>query len=94
MLSLDVLYAKAVLKLADVYGMDYMKSKVKHTPVVRHDDDTCMIFYFLFEDGKQRPDLIPDHFGWTVYAGVSVDKNTGEAIMLDYVLPDGTRMKK
>ncbi len=94
MLSLDVLYAKAVLKLADVYGMEYMKLKVKHTPVARWDDGTCIVFYFMFEDEDERPDLQANYKGWTVYAGVSVDKNTGEATMLDYVLPDGTRMEK
>ena len=94
MLNLDVLYAKAVLKIADVYGVEYLKRKIKHIPVAEHDDGTCMVFYFLFEDEDERPDLKPDHLGWTVYVGVSVDKNTGEATMLDYVLPDGTRMDK
>ena len=94
MYNKDTIMAKALLKLIDVYGMDYMKSKVKHTPVARWDDGTCRVFYFMFEDEDERPDLQANYKGWTVYAEVSVDKNTGEATMLDYVLPDGTRMDK
>ncbi len=94
MLSLDVLYAKAVLKLADVYGVEYLKRKIKHIPVAEHISKSMVYYSFCFENEDERPDLKPDHLGWTVYATVSVDMNTGEATMLDYVLPDGTRMEK
>ena len=39
----------------------------------------------------ERPDLKPNYLGWTVYATVTVDMETGDVKIIDYVLPNGEK---
>ena len=93
MINEETALIRCIRLISEIFGIDYVRNH-KEAPIVQCIDGDIFSMSYLFEDGKQRPDLIPDHFGWTVYATVSVNMNTGEATMLDYVLPDGTRMDK
>ena len=83
---------KGIIKIADTFGFDYVKEH-KDSPICRSVEKGILTMSYLFQNSEQRPDLEPDHLGWTVYATVKVDMNTGKAEMVDYILPDGTKMK-
>ena len=94
MLDYEVLYAKALLKMIELYGMDYMKSKIKGLFVGRQEMESCFRFYYCLENDTDRPDLEADYKGWTVWATLDVDKETGDVKIVECVLPDGSRIGK
>ena len=81
-----------IRKIADVFGFEYVKAH-RDSAICRSINDGYLTMSYLFQDDDDRPDLKPDYLGWTVYATVKVNMETGEATMLDYVLPDGTWVK-
>ena len=89
----DTLHAKALVKLIKLYGMEYMKSKIADVWVARCDMGKRMRFSFCFETGTTRPDLKADYKGWTVWATLDVDRETGDVEVIECVLPDGKRVK-
>ena len=82
----------ALMAIGEVFGVEYLREHLK-SPVCQSINNGVFTLSYLFQDSKQRPDLTPDHLGWTVYATVDVDMETGMAKMVDYVLPDGTKMR-
>ena len=92
MLEYDVLQAKALLKLIKLYGMEYMKQKIRTVCVARCQMEEFMRFSFCFESAKDRPDLIADYKGWTVWATLDVDCETGDVKVIECVLPNGERV--
>lgn len=92
MLDYDVLQAKALLELIKLYGMEYMKKKIKTVCVARCYMDKCIRFYFCFEGEDERPDLKANHKGWTVWATLDVDRESGEVEVVECVLPNGERV--
>ena len=93
MLEHDVLHAKALLKLIELYGMDYMKKKIRNTWVAWCEKDAYTRFYFCFEHEDERPDLEANYKGWTVWATLDVDRESGEVEVVECVLPNGERVK-
>ena len=83
---------KGIRKIADVFGFDYVKAH-RDSTICRSIYDGYLTMSYLFQGSKDRPDLKPDHLGWTVYATAKVNLETGEATLTDYVLPDGTWVK-
>ena len=92
MLNHDVLQAKALLKLIKLYGMEYMKQKIKTVCVAWCDMGDCVRFSFCFENATERPDLKADYKGWTVWATLDVDRESGEVDVIECVLPNGERV--
>ncbi len=89
MLSEDVAIIKGLKKIAEIFGIEYVK-KHKDAPICRRREGDKLIFSCLYEDEDQRPDLKPDHLGWTVFAVVEVNLKKETVNIIDYVLPDGT----
>lgn len=83
----EFMYCKAVLKLVELYGVDYIKSKIKSSFYATEEKEKCNRFYFCFEDENSRTDLKPNYKGWTVYATIDVDKETYETTIVEYQLP-------
>lgn len=92
MLNRETLQVKATLKLIDIYGMDYMKRKIRNTCVAWCDMGNCIRFYFCFEGEDERPDLKANYKGWTVWATLDVDRESGEVDVIECVLPNGERV--
>ena len=93
MLEHDVLHAKALLKLIELYGMDYMKKKIRNTWVAWCEKDVHTRFSFCFETADDRPDLKADYKGWIVWTTLDVDRESGEVEVVECVLPNGERVK-
>ena len=93
MLEHDVLHAKALLKLIKLYGMDYMKKKIRNTWVAWCEKDVYTRFSFCFETADDRPDIEADYKGWAVWATLDVDRESGEVEVVECVLPNGERVK-
>lgn len=92
MISEEAAIIKGLRKIADIFGFEYVKEH-KDAPICRRREENKLLFSCLYEDEDQRPDLMPDHLGWTVYATVEVDLKSGEVNVVDYVLPNGNRKK-
>lgn len=91
MISEGTAIIKGLREICNVFGIEYVK-KHKDAPICKRREGDKLIFSCLYEDEDQRPDLRPDHLGWTVYATVEVDLKSGEVNIVDYILPDGTKM--
>lgn len=89
MINKDIAAAIAYLAIADLVGRDYFRS---------HFDDVCHSYpspdydgvdyeYFMGFEGDDETNL------WTVFARVSVNRETEEVTFLDYKLPNGKRME-
>ena len=92
MLNWETLQVKATLKLIDLYGMEYMKQKIRTSWVARCQMEKFMRFYFCFENEDERPDLTPNYKGWTVWATLDVDCETGDVKVIECILPNGERV--
>ena len=86
MLKKSELIYDAGKKMIELFGKEYMRE---------HFLDAChsqafvkngFEFFCGFEGNKETNK-------WTVFARVLVDTETGDTTILDYRLPDGTRMK-
>ena len=89
MVNKETAAAIAYLAIADLVGRDYFKS---HFDDVCHshptgDSDDAEYEYFMGFEGDSEKNL------WTVFARVSVDRETEKVTVLDYRLPDGSRME-
>lgn len=90
MISEETAIIKGMRKIADVFGIDYVKEH-KDAPICRRREGDKLLFSCLYEDEDQRPDLKPDYLGWTVYATVEVDLTNGNVNVVDYILPNGEK---
>ena len=77
----------AILKIADLVGKEYFRSHWVGSCQAYTGDDDVEYEYFLGFEGDDEKNL------WTVFARVSVNRETEEAIFLDYKTPDGHRME-
>lgn len=84
----DVLKAHALLKLVELYGMQYMQSKIKDCWHGVHDAGAYCRFIYLFEGSKGESKNITDKKGWKVYAIIDVDKSTFATTVVESVLPN------
>ncbi len=94
MMDYEVLHAKALLKMIDLYGMDYMKTKIKDLWVGRHEKEDRFRFFYCLENQKDRPDLPANNKGWTVWATLDADKKTGIVKIVECVLPNGKKIEE
>ena len=89
MINKETAAAIAYLAIADLVGRDYFRSHfndVCHAyPSPEYDDIDCE--YFMGFEGDDETGK------WTVFARVSVNRETEEVTFLDYKLPDGKRME-
>jgi len=93
MLDYRVMQIKATLKLVPIYGKEYLKRKLPNTCVARCDMGDFMRFYFCFENEDERPDLQADYKGWTVWATLDVDGESGDVKIVECVMPNGERVE-
>jgi hypothetical protein len=89
MVNKETAAAIAYLAIAELVGRDYFKS---HFDDACHshpteDSDDAEYEYFMGFEGDSEKNL------WTVFARVSVDRETEKVTVLDYRLPDGSRME-
>ena len=77
----------AIIKIAELMGVDYFKKHRKEACEGYTIDDEVEYEYFLGFEMHEVTKL------WTVFARVSVNRETEEAIFLDYKTPDGHRME-
>ncbi len=87
MKSKETMYAKAVLALVDIYGIEYIKSKISNSFLATEQREEISRYYFCFEDENSRKDLTPNYKGWTVYATIDVDSNNLQTKVIEYTLP-------
>ena len=93
MADYEFLQAKALLKLIKLYGREYMKKMIRSVCIARCDMGEITRFYFCFEGSRERPDLLANHKGWTVWATLDVDNTTGDVEVVECILPNGERIK-
>ena len=89
MVNKETAAAIAYLAIADLVGRDYFKS---HFEDVCHsyptgDSDDAEYEYFMGFEGDSEKNL------WTVFARVSINRETKKVTFLDYKLPNGSRME-
>ena len=79
----------ATIEIAKKLGVEYVKAHLNGScesyPTDNYDDVDWE--YFLGFDGDDETGL------WTVFARVSVNRETEEVTFLDYKTPDGHRME-
>ena len=79
----------ATIKIAEFFGVEYVKKNLAEScesyPI--DDYDEVDYEYFLGVEGDDKTGL------WSVFARVSVNRETREVTFLDYKTPDGVRME-
>jgi len=79
----------ATIEIAKFFGVEYVKEHLSGScesyPTDNYDD--VEYEYFLGFDGDDTTGL------WTVFARVSVNRETRKVTFLDYKTPDGRRME-
>ena len=81
--------AIAIIKIADLFGNDFVRTNFKDACISYPPDDykEAEFDFFCGFTGDERKNA------WTVFAYVRVDRGTREAVLLDYKLPNGERME-
>ena len=89
MINKETAAAIAYLAIADLVGRDYFRSHFKDVchsfPSDEYDD--VEYEYFMGFEGDSDTNL------WTVFARVSINRETKKVTFLDYKLPNGSRME-
>ena len=83
----QIILAKALLSLVDIFGLEYLKEKAINSFYAVEEKDKIHRIYFCFEDELSRPNLKSNNKGWTVYATVDVNIKTFETQIIDYSKP-------
>ena len=75
--------------IAELVGLDYFRSHMQEAcqSYPTDDQDDVDHEYFIAFEGDEETGL------WTVFARVSVNRETRAVTMLDYKTPDGHRME-
>ncbi len=76
--------------ISDLFGNDYFRSHFEGSCEAYPPQDYNEVIYepyFLGFEGDSEKNL------WTVFASVSVNRETQEVTFLDYKTPDGKRME-
>ena len=87
MLSVGDAKAKAILKIAELFGKEYIRQNFKKACTAYPESDEISYEYFCGFEGDENSGK------WTVFARVLVNRENGEIIFLDYKLPNGKRME-
>lgn len=87
MTSKDNAMAIAILKIAELFGKEYVKNNFHNACVSYPKTDDIMYEYFCGFEGNKKTNK------WTVFARVLVNRENEEIVFLDYRLPNGERMK-
>ena len=79
----------ATIKIAEFFGVVYVKQNLSEACESYPTDDTDEVDYeyFIGFEGDEKSGL------WSVFARVSVNRETREVTFLDYKTPDGVRME-
>ena len=89
MINKDEAKVDALVAIANLVGLDYFRAHIEKAcesyPTDDYDDVDWE--YFLGFEGDDETGL------WTVFARVSVNRETEEVTFLDYKTPDGHRME-
>lgn len=73
-----IAYCKAVVKLIDYYGFEYIKDKLKESFYAVEENGDRYRYYFCFEGNKHMRTFKVRYREWAVYAIVDVNKETYE----------------
>ena len=89
MINKETAAAIAYLSIADLVGRNYFRSHFKDVchGYPTNDNEDIEYEYFMGFEGNDETGK------WTVFARVSVNRETEEVTFLDYKLPDGKRME-
>ena len=88
MLTKEQATADAWLQISELVGREYFKEHFEgSTHSYPADSNEVEYEYFIGFEGDDESDL------WTVFARVSVNRETEKVTILDYKLPNGERMK-
>lgn len=89
MLSKDEAKIVATIEIADFFGIEYVKSHLAESCECYPTDESNDIDYeyFLGFEGDDNTNK------WTVFARVSVNRDTRKVTFLDYKTPEGKRME-
>lgn len=87
MLNKDEAKVDAWGAIADLFGVEYFRTHFENACQAYPDDkyDDVEYEYFMGFESKDGT--------WTVFAKVSVNRETKEVAFLDYKTPDGKRME-
>lgn len=80
-------YCKAVVKLIDYYGFEYIKDKIKESFYAVEENGNRYRYYFCFEGNKHMKTFKARYREWAAYAIIDVDKETYETTIVEYQLP-------
>ncbi len=89
MINNDQAKVDAWLAIADLMGRDYFRDHFEGSchAYPPNDSDEVEYEYFIGFEGDEDNNL------WTVFARVSVNRETEQVTFLDYKTPDGKRME-
>lgn len=92
MINLDEAKVAAWVAIADILGRTYFRAHFEgschsYPDPNNEKNDLINYDYFIGFESDSNTGL------WTVFARVSVNRETKKVTVLDYKLPDGTRMK-
>lgn len=86
MLTDEQLAQIAIREIRSIFEPDYLRAN-RVGSVMAHgmvDDDTYMLFVGI-KDSHELPDHKASEKGWTVYADIRINANSGEVISRDYL---------
>ena len=89
MLNAEEAKIVATIKIGEFFGIDYVKNHLEGAgeSYPPEENDDIDFEYFLGFEGDDKTGL------WSVFARVSVNRETREVTFLDYKTPDGVRME-
>lgn len=89
MLNLEEVKIVATIEIANLFGVEYVKNHLADAAesYPSEENDDIEYEYFLGFEGDEKTGL------WSVFARVSVNRETREVTFLDYKTPEGVRME-
>lgn len=87
MLSIGDAKAKAILKMAELFGKEYIRQNFRKACTAYPETEEILYEYFCGFESDSYTNK------WIVFSRILVNRETGNTIVLDYKLPNGTRMK-
>ncbi|MCC8069228.1 MAG: hypothetical protein LIO71_05705 [Ruminococcus sp.] len=88
MLSDNACRIKSVLKIAELFGNEYVRKNFPNSCTAYTNDFEENYEFFCGFQGDSKTNK------WLVFARISVNRITEKVIFLDYKLPNGERMEQ
>lgn len=77
-------FVLAAKKAKELFGAKYLKENKKHMTVATSEQNNICYLFLGIKTIHDCPNLTPNRGGWTVYAEIYVNTETGKVLTKDY----------